>query len=41
MQQEFQLVSQGQGPLTWILGAYYYHDTAQYAPLLEIGGGQT
>jgi iron complex outermembrane recepter protein len=41
VQQEFQLVSVGHGPLTWILGAYYYHDSAQYAPLLEIAGGQT
>jgi iron complex outermembrane receptor protein len=39
-QQEFQLVSQGQGPLTWILGAYYFHDSSQYDPLLEIAGGK-
>jgi iron complex outermembrane receptor protein len=38
-QQEFQLVSQGQGPFSWILGTYYFHDSSQYDPLLEIAGG--
>ena len=40
VQQEFQLLSHGAGPLTWIVGAYYFHSTAQYDPLLEIGGGK-
>ena len=39
-QQEFQLLSEGAGPLTWIIGAYYYHDTAHYDPLLEVALGK-
>lgn len=39
--QELQLLSNGNGPLSWIIGAYYGDQLSEYDPLLSLQGAVT